>query len=103
LGQIPSNIEPNYHLPTVLSPSYRRLTHDHLPTDRRHRIVAMVEYPDGMLTFHEGLMSRELLESAKEREIQGKIVLTGIQAARGKQGNDLIVHSERFFLCSHHV
>ncbi len=30
-------------------------------------------------------------------------MLTGIQAARGKQGNDLIVHSERFFLCSAHV
>jgi hypothetical protein len=26
-----------------------------------------------------------------------KIVLTSVQAARSKQGNDLIVHSERFF------
>jgi hypothetical protein len=48
-------------------------------------------------------MSRKLLSSAKEREIQGKRVLTGRQAARGKQGNDLIVHAERFFLCSPHV
>jgi hypothetical protein len=31
------------------------------------------------------------------------MVLTGIQVARGKQGNDLIVHSERFFLCSPNI
>ena len=46
-------VEDLFVLPTVLSPSYRRLAHDRLPPAHRHRIVAMVEYPDGMLTFHE--------------------------------------------------
>jgi FtsP/CotA-like multicopper oxidase with cupredoxin domain len=46
-------VEDPFVLPTVLSPSYRRLAHDRLPPAHRHRIVAMVEYPDGMLTFHE--------------------------------------------------
>jgi FtsP/CotA-like multicopper oxidase with cupredoxin domain len=46
-------VEDSFVLPTVLSPSYRRLAHDRLPAGHRHRIVAMVEYPDGMLTFHE--------------------------------------------------
>jgi FtsP/CotA-like multicopper oxidase with cupredoxin domain len=36
-----------------LSPSYWRLAHDRLPPGHRHRIVAMVEDPPGMLTFHE--------------------------------------------------
>ena len=46
-------VEDPFVLPEVLSPSYRRLAHDRLPPAHRHRIVAMVEYPDGMLTFHE--------------------------------------------------
>jgi FtsP/CotA-like multicopper oxidase with cupredoxin domain len=46
-------VEDPFVLPTVLSPSYRRLTHDRLAPLHRHRIVAMVEYPAGMLTFHE--------------------------------------------------
>jgi len=50
-----------------------------------------------------GLMSRQVLASAKEREIQVKRVLTGIQVARGKQGNNLIVYSECFFPCSPYV
>jgi FtsP/CotA-like multicopper oxidase with cupredoxin domain len=46
-------VDDPFVLPTVLSSSYRRLAHDRLPPAHRHRIVAMVEYPDGMLTFHE--------------------------------------------------
>jgi FtsP/CotA-like multicopper oxidase with cupredoxin domain len=46
-------VEDPFVLPAELSPSYRRLAHDRLPPDHRHRIVAMVEYPAGMLTFHE--------------------------------------------------
>ena len=46
-------VEDPFVLPAVLSPSYHRLAHDRLPADHRHRMVAMVEYPDGMLTFHE--------------------------------------------------
>src|SRR5256714_14358484 len=37
----------------ALSSSYRRLEHDRLPPAHQHRFVAMVEYPAGMLTFHE--------------------------------------------------
>ena len=44
-----------------------------------------------------GDMSRELLSSAKEPEIRAKRVLNDIQAACGKQGNDRIARSERFF------
>src|SRR5712692_10516592 len=40
-------------LSTTLSSSYRRLEHDRLPPAHQHRVVAMVEYPDGMLTFRE--------------------------------------------------
>src|SRR5215471_16016504 len=46
-------VDDPFVLPAELSPSYRRLAHDRLPPDHRHRIVAMVEYPAGMLTFHE--------------------------------------------------
>ena len=31
----------------------QRFHHDRLPPAHQHRVVAMVEYPDGMLTFHE--------------------------------------------------
>ncbi len=40
-------------LSATLSSSYRRLEHDRLPPAHQHRVVAMVEYPDGMLTFRE--------------------------------------------------
>ena len=46
-------VDDPFVLPTTLSPSYRRLEHDRLPPDHQHRVVAMVEYPDGMLTFRE--------------------------------------------------
>ncbi len=46
-------VDDPFVLPTVLSSSYRRLEHDRLPPAHQHRVVAMVEYPDGMLTFHE--------------------------------------------------
>jgi spore coat protein A len=46
-------VDDPFILPATLSSSYRRLEHDRLPTTHQHRVVAMVEYPDGMLTFHE--------------------------------------------------
>ena len=46
-------VDDPFVLPTALSSSYRRLEHDRLPPAHQHRVVAMVEYPDGMLTFHE--------------------------------------------------
>jgi spore coat protein A len=47
------SVDDPFVLPTSLSSSYRRLEHDRLPPVHQYRIVAMVEYPDGMLTFHE--------------------------------------------------
>jgi FtsP/CotA-like multicopper oxidase with cupredoxin domain len=47
------SVDDPFVLPTALSSSYRRLEHDRLPPAQQHRVVAMVEYPDGMLTFHE--------------------------------------------------
>jgi spore coat protein A len=46
-------VDDPFVLPATLSSSYRRLVHDQLPPAQQHRVVAMVEYPDGMLTFHE--------------------------------------------------
>ncbi len=46
-------VDDPFVLPASLSSSYRRLEHDRLPPAHQHRVVAMVEYPDGMLTFHE--------------------------------------------------
>ncbi len=46
-------VDDPFVLPATLSSSYRRLAHDRLPPAHQHRVVAMVEYPDGMLTFHE--------------------------------------------------
>src|SRR5207249_8043077 len=53
-------VDDPFVLPATLSSSYRRLEHDRLPpslpvsqTGIQHRVVAMVEYPAGMLTFHE--------------------------------------------------
>jgi o-aminophenol oxidase len=46
-------VDDPFVLPETLSPSYRRLEHDRLPPAHQHRVVAMVEYPDGMLTFRE--------------------------------------------------
>src|SRR5207245_3311750 len=46
-------VDDPFVLPAALSSSYRRLEHDRLPPVHQHRVVAMVEYPAGMLTFHE--------------------------------------------------
>jgi FtsP/CotA-like multicopper oxidase with cupredoxin domain len=46
-------VDDPFVLPATLSSSYRRLAHDRLPPAHQHRLVAMVEYPAGMLTFHE--------------------------------------------------
>jgi FtsP/CotA-like multicopper oxidase with cupredoxin domain len=62
-------VDDPFVLPTELSSSYHRLTHDSLPSDHQHRIVAMVEYPDGMLTFH------ELAEVRNEEATAGEALL----------------------------
>ncbi len=46
-------VDDPFLLPAALSSSYRRLEYDQLPPTHQHRVVAMVEYPDGMLTFRE--------------------------------------------------
>jgi spore coat protein A len=46
-------VDDPFVLPATLSTSYRRLEHDRLPPDHQHRLVALVEYPDGMLTLRE--------------------------------------------------
>jgi FtsP/CotA-like multicopper oxidase with cupredoxin domain len=46
-------VDDPFVLPAELSWSYRRLAYDRLPPAHRHRIVAMVEYPAGMLIFQE--------------------------------------------------
>jgi len=46
-------VDDPFTLPIELSPAYRRIEHDRVPSDHPHRVVAMVEYPDGMLTFRE--------------------------------------------------
>ncbi|HEX6483254.1 MAG TPA: multicopper oxidase family protein [Ktedonobacteraceae bacterium] len=49
----PQPVDDPFVLPATLSTSYRRLEHDRLPPDHQHRLVALVEYPDGMLTLRE--------------------------------------------------
>src|SRR5258706_5967931 len=49
----PQLVDDPFVLPATLSTSYRRLEHDQLPPDHQHRLVALVEYPDGMLTLLE--------------------------------------------------
>jgi FtsP/CotA-like multicopper oxidase with cupredoxin domain len=66
-------------LPATLSSSYRRLKHDRLPPDHQHRLVALVEYPDGMLTLREQAEVQEGEATAGEALIaitdeQGKTV-----------------------------
>jgi spore coat protein A len=46
-------VDDPFVLPTTLASSYRRLDHGRLPPAHQHRVVAMVEYPAGMLTFRE--------------------------------------------------
>lgn len=46
-------VDDPFVLPATLSSSYRRLAHDRLPLAHLHRVVAMVEYPEGMLIFQE--------------------------------------------------
>jgi FtsP/CotA-like multicopper oxidase with cupredoxin domain len=49
----PQPVDDPFVLPATLSTSYRRLEHDRLPPDHQHRLVALVEYPAGMLTLRE--------------------------------------------------
>ena len=78
-------VDDPFVLPATLSSSYRRLEHDWLPpslpvsfaplarkqqTGIQHRVVAMVEYPAGMLTFH------ELAEVADGDAAAGEALLT---------------------------
>ena len=46
-------VDDPFILPSTLASSYRRLEHDRLPPAHQHRVVAIVEYPVGMLTFRE--------------------------------------------------
>ncbi len=46
-------VDDPFVLSATLSSSYRRLEHDRLPPNHQHRLVALVEYPDGMLTLRE--------------------------------------------------
>src|SRR5258706_6125649 len=46
-------VDDPFVLPTTLASSYYRLEHGRLPPAHQHRVVAMVEYPAGMLTFRE--------------------------------------------------
>jgi spore coat protein A len=49
----PQPVDDPFVLPATLATSYRRLEHDRLPPDHQHRLVALVEYPGGMLTLRE--------------------------------------------------
>src|SRR3984893_9074058 len=44
-------VDDPFVLPPTLSTSYHRLEHDQLPPNHQHRLVALVEYPDGMFSF----------------------------------------------------
>jgi spore coat protein A len=46
-------VDDPFVLPTILASSYYRLDYGRLPSAHQHRVVAMVEYPAGMLTFRE--------------------------------------------------
>ncbi len=72
-------VDDPFVLPTTLSSSYHRLEHDHLPPAHQHRVVAMVEYPDGMLTF------RELAEVQDGDAVSGE-ALMAIADEQGKTG-----------------
>ncbi len=59
-----------FALPSTLSPSYRRLGYDQLPHNPMQRYVALVEYPQGMLTL------RELAEVPDGDATAGEALLT---------------------------
>src|SRR5207245_7720019 len=65
--------------PATLSWSCGRLEHDRLRPAHQHRVVAMVEYPDGMLTF------RELAEVSDGDAVAGE-ALMAIADEQGKTG-----------------
>ena len=70
-------VEDPFVLPETLSSSYRRFEHDRLPPDHQHRLVALVEFPDGMLTL------RELAEVLEEDAAAGE-ALIAIADEQGK-------------------
>src|SRR6266849_4589270 len=72
-------VDDPFVLPATLSSSYRRLEHDRLPPAHQHRVVAMVEYPDGMLTF------RELAEVSNGDAVSGEALIV-IADEQGKTG-----------------
>jgi len=73
----PQPVDDPFVLPATLSSSYRRLEHDRLPPDHQHRLVALVEYPDGMLTL------RELAEVLEGDAASGEALIV-IADERGK-------------------
>src|SRR5439155_8919865 len=66
----PQSVDDPYVLPATLSSSYHRLEPDRLPPAHQHRVVAMVEYPAGMLTFH------ELAEVPDRDAVAGEALIT---------------------------
>jgi FtsP/CotA-like multicopper oxidase with cupredoxin domain len=72
-------VDDPFVLPATVSSSYRRLEHDRLPPAHQHRVVAMVEYPDGMLTF------RELAEVSNGEAVSGEALIV-IADEQGKTG-----------------
>jgi len=72
-------VDDPFVLPATVSSSYRRLEHDRLPPAHQHRVVAMVEYPDGMLTF------RELAEVPNGDAVSGEALIV-IADEQGKTG-----------------
>src|SRR5438876_214941 len=73
----PQPVDDPFVMPATLSTSYRRLEHDRLPPDHQHRLVALVEYPDGMLTL------RELAEVLEGDAASGEALIV-IADERGK-------------------
>lgn len=66
-----------FFLPTTLSRSYRRLESDRLPPAHQRRVVAMVEYPKGMLIFQE-------LAEVPDKDAAVGAALMVIEDERGK-------------------
>lgn len=72
-------VDDPFVLPARVSSSYRRLELDRLPPAHQQRVVAMVEYPDGMLTF------RELAEVPSGDAVAGEALIV-IADEQGKIG-----------------
>jgi spore coat protein A len=65
-------VDDPFTLPIELSSAYPRIEHEPLAPDHPRRVVAMVEYPDGMLTFRE----LEEVEGADAGSTEALIAIT---------------------------